>query len=181
MNCQLIEECIELLSQTGAISKIINNALPDADELVARCGKRYFKKRISLRRAAIIFVAAAIIAGGTIAAFPAIGEQIAKYFTSVPESLSAASDESMNTDSEVRSLYAAFDELNTSVNSEEDIDLSALKIYAVYKNGEEKQIPLSQCTVTKQRGIDENNNKLLVIVSYKGCAFSIIYTLEGEK
>lgn len=175
---KLIDECVEILYELdvngaqAALKSVSKNT-----NIIRFCHDKTQSKTIKLRRRVAIALAAAIIATTMLAAGPALAEQVKEFFYSVAESLNLASDKTAEKDTDVRALYAKYDELDATVKNESDIDLSGIEIFAVYDNGE-KAVPLADCEVTKQRGVDGDSSKILVIVSYRGCAFSIIFTVE---
>lgn len=171
----LIDECTELLASlnTGECSP---QPAVTCDALLALCHASALKKQIRLRRAAVIALAAAIAASATVFSVPALATQAKNLISSIAYSLGIAADSTEEDGAGVVSLYGEFPEDTAfTVKSEEDIDLSGIRIYAVNKDNTRQAISLDSCRIRKER-LEEQ--KILVTVSYQGCAFSVIYTLE---
>ncbi len=174
MNTDLVDEC------TQAILDIENkqalNAAHSYKTLITYCHTNAFKKRIYLKRATLITAAVILATGITFSASPALAKQAKDLVFSIMESLGSAADITKTQNNEIVSIYAMPNEDTTlTVNSEDDIHPEAFTIMAVDTHNHQSQIPLSACTVQKER---QDSTHILLIFSYEGCACSIMYQLE---
>lgn len=81
----------------------------------------------------------------------------------------------------LNSIYGTFpDGYNFKTESFDDIDFSGMTVTAVYSDGSEKDIPLSECEITVEKNFMELENKALVTVSYEERAFSFVLTKEEQ-
>lgn len=79
----------------------------------------------------------------------------------------------------LNSIYGTFpDDFTFTTDSFENIDMSVVKVTAVFSDGSEKNIPISKCDVTIEENFMEIENKALVTVTYEERAFSFVMTKE---
>ena len=93
------------------------------------------------------------------------------------ESLGIAADSTDTDSAEVVSIYAKTDgKTPLTVKSIEDIHPEKMRIFALDKNNEEREISIKDCSVKLE---ELSEGKALLTISYEGCALSLVYTLEG--
>ena len=173
MNTELVDECVQAIMELESGSV---NSLASYQELMRYCQTNAFKKRIRLRRAALIAAAAAVITGSAFATSPALAEQAKSFVSSIMISLGIAADSTDTGKSEIVSIYAKPNEdTSFTVKSEDEINPENVKIFAVDKYDTEKEIPLSKCKI-KTEHLDGSH--IVITYSYEGCACSLTYTLE---
>lgn len=81
----------------------------------------------------------------------------------------------------LNSIYGTFpDGYNFKTESFDNLDFSEMTVTAVYSDGSEKDIPLSECEITVEKNFMELENKALVTVSYEERAFSFVLTKEEQ-
>lgn len=81
----------------------------------------------------------------------------------------------------LNSIYGTFPEgFSFTVTSFDDLDLNGLTVTAVYSDGSEREIPLSDCEITVEPNFMELENKALVTVNYEDRTFSFILTKEAD-
>lgn len=81
----------------------------------------------------------------------------------------------------LNSIYGTFPEgFSFTVTSFDNLDLNGLTVTAVYSDGSEREIPLSDCEITVEPNFMELENKALVTVNYEDRTFSFILTKEAE-
>lgn len=82
----------------------------------------------------------------------------------------------------LNSIYGTFpDGYNFKTESFDNLDFSGMTVTAVYSDGSEKDIPLSECEITVEKNFMELENKALVTVSYEERAFSFVLTKEEQQ
>ena len=177
MNTELVDECVQ------AIIDLENGENPQAiatyQSLLKFCHTNAFKKRIRVKRAAVIAAVAAIAATVTVSSSPALAIQARNMFNSIILNLGLAADSTDSGNAEIVSIYAQTgDNAAFTVKNEADINTDNIGIIAVDKDNCERQIPLSDCKIQKER-IDGSH--IMVTFSYEGCACSLVYTLEVTK
>lgn len=178
----LIDACIDALDSIRAnnIHPMLKIILQDKD-IIKYCKRRAFKSEHSSRKAVAACLIVAVLAS---AAFmntdTALARQIKDAFSQIIEVLNTASDSSDDSNNaEISSIYAAFpQDYSFTVKSKDDINISNMTIYAVYKDGSEKNVPVSDCTYSITQNSEDGKNQLILAVAYKGCAFSVIYNIE---
>lgn len=178
----LIDDCINALDavQSKNVYPALKVMLRDED--IIRYCKR--KTNLSHRKGRKAVAACLIVAVCASAALlntdTAFARQIKDAFGRIIEALNITADSSENNDNaEISSVYATFPpDYSFTVENKNDIDLNGITVYAVYKDGSESIVPLSECTVniTENKGADQNS--AIVAIAYKGCAFSVVYTIE---
>ncbi|MBQ9531485.1 MAG: hypothetical protein IJR70_05390 [Eubacterium sp.] len=174
MNTEIVDECVQAIldlesGETVHFSKSFQ-------ALVRYCHSNAFSKRILLKRAALIAAVLTIIVSGAFSVSPALAEQAKNAFYSIIEHLGIAAESTDNGKSEIVSIYIKPDEkTDFTVKSEDEINPENVKIIAVDKYDFEKEIPLSECRITREH---TDGNHIMIIYSYEGCACSVIYTLE---
>lgn len=178
----LIDACIDALDsiRTNNVYPVLRVMLQDKD-IVEYCKRKAGKSNYSSRKAIAACLILAVLAS---AAFlntdTALARQIKDAFSQIIEVLNAASDNSEDSgNAEISSIYAVFpNDYSFTVNSKDDIDINEMTIYAVYRDGSEKNIPVSECTYSITQNSEDGKNQLILAVAYKGCVFSIIYNIE---
>ena len=79
----------------------------------------------------------------------------------------------------LNSIYGTFPEgYDFKVESFDDLDFSDMTVIAVYSDGTETVIPLSECEITVETNFMELENKALVTVTYEERSFSFVLTKE---
>ncbi len=173
---ELLDNCTELLFalETGDTS-----SLPSAENMLMLCQKNANKNSGRAKQIAAAIMIMLVATGALLQANPAIAQQTRDLFSQIAYVLGISADDSENGES-IKSLYAVFEtEPNTTIHNENEIDLSILKVIAVDNDGNEYEVPLEKCEITKTPAADGEKTKLILTVAYKGAAFSITYTIEG--
>lgn len=177
VDTDLVDECINAIdslenSDTSPALKIL---LREKD-ILKYCKRKARPKSSAQKRAIAACLILVVCSGAAILnTDTAFAKQVKEVFSQIMEALNTAAGKSENGESRISSVYAVFPpDYSFRVKSRSDIDFGSITVYAVYKDGSESIVPLSECTVD----ITEESEKLLVAIAYKGCAFSIIYTLE---
>lgn len=81
----------------------------------------------------------------------------------------------------LNSIYGTFpDGFSFKTDSFDDMDFTGITVTAVYSDGTEKEIPLSECGITVEKNFMELENKALVTVSYEERSFSFVMTREEQ-
>lgn len=81
----------------------------------------------------------------------------------------------------LNSIYGTFPEdFNFKTASFDDMDFTGMTVTAVYSDGSEKDIPLSECEITVEKNFMELENKALVTVTYEERSFSFVMTKEEQ-
>lgn len=178
----LIDACIDALDaiRKNNIYPVLKVMLQDKD-IIKYCKRKTGKDNHSSRKAIAACLIVALLAS---AAFmntdTALARQIKDTFSQIIEVLNTASDSSDDSNNaEISSIYAAFpQDYSFTVKSKDDININNMAIYAVYKDGSEKNVPVSDCTYSITQNSEGGKNQLILAVAYKGCAFSVIYNIE---
>lgn len=63
----------------------------------------------------------------------------------------------------------------------EELDLNGVQVFAVYSDGNEKQIPLDECTVTVPKNFSKDVGRYKITISYDGKSFSYDVAVYAEK
>lgn len=181
MNTGLIDDCIDTLDRLQSennIAPTLRLVLTEK-QVIKYCHKNAKPTNKNYRKAAVAACFIILLSSGVmLSTNPVIAQQTKEFFSDIISALSITADQSKNgTEPNISSIYARFPE-GTSffVQSEDDIDLSKMQIFAIYKDNTEREIKLSNCTVNITK--KENSSEILVVIAYDGCAFSVIYTLE---
>ncbi|MFR5875401.1 MAG: hypothetical protein ACLUFN_02815 [Eubacterium sp.] len=182
MDCDFIDECINAIDE---ITEYYNSApairLMLTEKRVMSYCKKHSRNNGAVR--AVIAACLVMVIGGT-ALFhtsPAVAKSSKEFFEVVISSLQQMADITDSNDSTISSIYASFPE-NTVFKAKDidSIDLSEIKITAIYNDNSTKEIPISDCKITKSIEKDENNKSVaLVVIAYNGCACSVVYQIEG--
>ena len=181
MDDGLVAQCVDALTyiENGETEKAID-CIQSSDKIIRFCHKKnYLKKRFykGVAAAAILLVLTGAV---TVQSSPVLAEQVKDLFTRVVSALSAADEKTFSPDSEVISLYAELPkQINTAIKDESEINLDGITVWAKTADGRDIEIPIENCEITKQYLNDGSEKGILLMVSYGGCSFSIIYTLEG--
>ncbi|MGN0528905.1 MAG: hypothetical protein ACI4IE_07195, partial [Eubacterium sp.] len=124
-----------------------------------------------------------IISGVTVFnASPALAENVKSFFETVITSLQQISDETENKNNNISSIYATLpDNTKLTVSGIDEVDLSKIKVTAIYNDESEKDISINDCRVKKTIEHTDRGSFVLVAISYDGCACSIAYELEELK
>lgn len=81
----------------------------------------------------------------------------------------------------LNSIYGTFpDGFSFTTDSFDSMDFSGITVTAVYSDGSEKNIPISECEITVEKNFMDLENKAMVTVTYKECSFSFIMTKEEQ-
>ncbi len=72
-------------------------------------------------------------------------------------------------------------DLKTEYKLGEELDLHGVQVFAVYSDGNEKQIPLDECTVTVPKSFSKDAGRYKITVSYQGKSFSYDVAVYAEK
>lgn len=79
-------------------------------------------------------------------------------------------------------IYGIFpDTLKTEYKIGEPLDMQGVRVMAVWADGKETEIPLSDCSVTTDRGFSRDQGRYNVTVFYKGLSFTYTVTVNAEK
>lgn len=172
---RLLDECTELLFalETGNMPD-----LPGADIMLGICIKSLSKGGGRAKKIAAAIIVFLFASGALLQTNPAIAQQTREWLNQIAYALGIAANTTDTGRSEIVSIYAEpKEDASFRVKSEEDINPEDVSIYAVDKYNFEKHIPVSECTLNKER-IDSAH--IMLTYSYEGCACSIIYELEAE-
>ena len=175
MNTDLIDECITALEglEKGTVEFNKNS------KILRFCHRKTGKAEIVFQRAAAIAVILTLSSALALKASPTMAQNAKELISQIGIQLGIAA-KSTEDDSEIVSIYLELPEsFSPIITTGEEADLSGVKLFAVSQNGDEREISLSDCEVTQQR-ISGDKTKILLIISYKGCATSIVLT-EVEK
>ncbi|MDD6728415.1 MAG: hypothetical protein PUE08_04245 [Eubacteriales bacterium] len=177
MDTDLIDDCVNILDEleNGGISSAVQ-FITNENKVIRFCRKGTSSTRIRFQRAV---AAIAILAVGSAALYnasPALAQQAKDFFSYVAEALGIAADRTENENSQIKSLYGELsDDIDLTVRNENDIDLSKINVIAVYDDGSQKEIPIKNCEITTT----QESEKVILIISYDGCAFSIAFEIRG--
>lgn len=81
----------------------------------------------------------------------------------------------------LNSIYGTFPEgYDFKTESFDNLDFSEMTVIAVYSDGTETVIPLSECEITVEKNFMELENKALVTVTYEERSFSFVLTKEEQ-
>lgn len=81
----------------------------------------------------------------------------------------------------LNSIYGTFpDGFSFTTVSFDSMDFSEITVTAVYSDGSEKNIPISECEITVEKNFMDLENKAMVTVTYEECSFSFIMTKEEQ-
>ena len=183
-NCDLIDECINAIDEMN-LSFNIFPALKLAltkKQVISYCRKQ------TMRNSALKPVIAACLAlfiSGAVAinTSPALAENIKNFFETIVAAVFEMADETGTGDdyTELSSIYATLPEnYNPTVRGAENVDLSELRVYAVYNDNTEFEIDASKCMITKTVEHTDQGNFVLVVISYEGCSCSMAFQMEEE-
>lgn len=82
----------------------------------------------------------------------------------------------------LNSIYGTFpDGFDFKTESFDNLDFSEMTVTAVYSDGSEKEIPLSECEITVEKNFMEFENKALVTVSFEERTCSFVLTKEEQQ
>ena len=82
----------------------------------------------------------------------------------------------------LNSIYGTFpDGFSFKTESFDNMDFSGITVTAVYSDGSEKNIPISECEITVEKNFMDLENKAMVTVAYEECSFSFIMTKEEQQ
>lgn len=177
MDTELIDECVNALDELDS-----NEISPAADlnsseeKTVRFCRKKTSDTTANLQRAAAASIILILTGTAAMKANPALAQQAKDLLSYIAEALGIAADSTLEDGSQVKALYGELDDdIRLTVRDEDDIDLNAIKVIALYENNAQEEIPIEKCEITTTR----EDGHIILIISYDGCAFSISYTLEG--
>ena len=181
MDTELIDECIGTLDElqnNQSVAPALRLILTEK-QIMKYCKKNTKIPYINQTKSAAAACLIIILSGITILQTnPALAQQAKNFFDDIISALQIGTEQSeTNLSSDISSIYAIYpDDTSFTVKKESDIDLDNIKIKAVYKDSREKEIPLKNCSVNMIK--NEENNTVLVVIAYDGCALSITYTIE---
>lgn len=82
----------------------------------------------------------------------------------------------------LNSIYGTFpDGFSFKTESFDNMDFSGITVTAVYSDGSEKNIPISECEITVEKNFMDLENKAIVTVAYEECSFSFVMTKEEQQ
>lgn len=82
----------------------------------------------------------------------------------------------------LNSIYGTFtDGFSFKTDSFDNMDFSGITVTAVYSDGSEKNIPISECEITVEKNFMDLENKAIVTVAYEECSFSFVMTKEEQQ
>lgn len=82
----------------------------------------------------------------------------------------------------LNSIYGTFpDGFSFKTDSFDNMGFSGITVTAVYSDGSEKNIPISECEITVEKNFMDLENKAMVTVAYEECSFSFIMTKEEQQ
>lgn len=82
----------------------------------------------------------------------------------------------------LNSIYGTFpDGFSFKTESFDNMDFSGITVTAVYSDGSEKNIPISECEITVEKNFMDLENKAMVTVAYEECSFSFVMTKEEQQ
>ena len=82
----------------------------------------------------------------------------------------------------LNSIYGTFpDGFSFKTESFDNMDFSGITVTAVYSDGSEKNIPISECEITVEKNFMDLENKAMVTVAYEECSFSFIMAKEEQQ
>ncbi len=180
MDTELIDECIGALDElqnAQSITPALRLVLTEK-QIIKYC-KRNAGVSQNHTKAAVAACLIIILSGITILQTnPALAQQAKDFFGNIISALGIAAEQSeTNLSSDISSIYAVYpDNASFKVKRESEINLDNVKIKAVYKDSSEKEIELNDCTVNMVKNTE--NNTVLVVIAYGGCALSVTYTIE---
>ena len=175
IDTELIDDC------TNILYALQFGKEPDTDSVnqLLHIYKSQINKAKRKRQIAAAIMIMLVGTGALLQTNPAIAEQTRDMFSRIVYSLGIAADETDTGSSDIVSIYAELSEdIELTVQSEDEIYPEDARIFAVDKYDYEKEIPLSECKVNKER-LDDSH--IIVTYSYEGCACSLTYTLEEAK
>lgn len=185
MDTDFIDSCIDAIDElrNGDVGTAVKILLTEKT-VVQYCKKQTGRKNTAVKRA----VAACIIVAMCSSAImlntnTALANQVKEIFSQIISALNITAQESeTQSTTQISSIYGAFPKnYSFNVKSMEDIDLDSIRICAVYQDGSSRTVPLSECTVNQTAGFNGDSNKILVVIAYEGCAFSVVYTVENQE
>lgn len=180
MDTDLIDECIDALDELSSENSVPAIRLLTTKKLIRYCHKKASNYSANFQRT---IAAAIVIVFSTAMLFraqPQLAVQAKELLNSIAYALGIAADDTKDENSKVKALYAQLEEnIRLTVASEEDIEFDKIHVIAVYEDNLLKDIPIEKCQTSITRGVDGDDSKLLLVVSYDGCAFSIVFTIEG--
>lgn len=79
-------------------------------------------------------------------------------------------------------IYGIFpNDLKTEYEIGEPLHMQGIHVIAVWEDGKETEIPLSDCSVTTDRGFSRDPGRYNVTVFYRGLSFTYTVTVNAEK
>ena len=168
-DCDLIDECINALDEL----RCANGAEASIRQVITkRQIFAYCRRQMRFRTATRGMIAAALVAVmGSTAAFytvPAFANSVKSLYEWVVYSLTTMAT-TTDEDSEVVSIYATLPN---------DGDINGACVTAVLRDGTERAVPLSACSISQTEEETEEGRYVLTVIAYKGCACSLITDTE---
>lgn len=181
MDTDLIDECIDTIDkiQNDDILPALRIALTEK-ELLKYCKKHTEKNSTAKRTIAACLIVAVCSSVMLVNSDTAFAVSARELFSEIISALNLTADESPTTPAkEISSIYLVFPkEYSFRVKSKKDIDLSGVTVIAVYKDKSESVVPLSKCTVNIKENFNNDQNSVLAVIGYEGCAVSVMYETE---
>lgn len=181
INTDLIDECIDALESLGnGDSSPALRIVMSEKAVIKYCKKQARPKNPAGRRAAaavlILALSSSAILMNTNNAF---AYEVKSFFSEIIEALNRAANGSETENREISSIYAVFPPgYSFNVKSRSAIDTERIKIFAVYKDGTENEIPIEKCTVSREENFGGDPSAVLLVIGYDGCAVSVKFTTE---
>lgn len=183
MNDELVSECVDALMsiEEGNIEKAIDD-LRGSKNIIKFVHKKNFRGQ-TVRRSIAAAIALILIAHTTAYnTVPTYASAVDSFVQSIIDIIQNDAKETEDGTDECSQIYVDYPEgFNGNINSEEEADLKGCRVFAVDYDGNEKEIPLSDCTVKKHILEDDGKKYVEVSVSYKGCVDIVRYQLNGGK
>ncbi|MBR4241861.1 MAG: hypothetical protein IKR97_06530 [Eubacterium sp.] len=179
-DCDLIDECISTLDliQTAENPTLALHLVLSKKEVINYCRKNAKSKNLKKSVAAAMI----LVIIGSSAVFtlsPKAVKSAQSFFESISAFLFEKADETESGDDKISSIYATFPEGTAfKTKTANNITLENVVITAIYNDSKTKEIPLSDCQISKTEEKDGEKKYVLVVISYKGCACSVVYEME---
>lgn len=180
-DCDYVDQCVEAMETIETLFTSDNALRPALTQrqLLSACHRRVYSKRIPKALVASL-IAALIGTGGLLYTSPAVANSVRSFFDSVVSELFSAAEATEMGEGNISHIYLTLPEdTPTDVAYDAEPDLENMKITAVFADGRIREIPKSECEIKMQSIETENGDKLLVTVSYCGCACSIAFDIKG--
>lgn len=180
-DCDLIDDCINAIDEIQLNSNLqpTLRLVLTKKQVLNYC--RHHSKNNNAVKAVVAACMVIIISGVTVLnTSPALAEEVKSFFATVISALQTASEETENGNKAISSIYATMpDDTPLKVSSIDEVDISKIKVTAVYDDASEHDVEIKNCSVTKTTEHTDKGSFVLVTISYDGCACTIAFELEG--